>query len=63
MTTTQVVKMSVSVNSPIQYCAHLDNHTQPKVLFVEFLEKLFKVLESHNYVFGMAKKTVDFCCF
>lgn len=30
------------------------------VLFVEFLVKLFKVLESHNYVFGMAKKRVDF---
>ena len=63
MTTTQVVKTSVSVNSPIQHCVHPDNHIQPKVLFVEFLEKRFKVLESHNYVFGMAKKRVDFLLF
>ena len=60
MTTTQVGETSVSVNSPIQHCVHPDNHTQPKVLFVEFLEKLFKVLESHNCVFRMAKKRVDF---
>lgn len=33
------------------------------VLFVEFLVKLFKVLESHNYVFGMARKRVDFLLF
>lgn len=33
------------------------------VLFVEFLERLFKVLESHNYVFGMAKKEGRFLLF
>ena len=33
------------------------------VLFVEFLERLFKVLESHNYVFGMVRKRVDFLLF
>lgn len=33
------------------------------VLFVEFLERLFKVLESHNDVFLMAKKRVDFLLF